>query len=163
MKLTQDQKRALYIVGGAAAIFVLFYLLNRGNSVVPGTATGVQNAPLPDTAAPTYMDYNVGGLNPPPSLAPIANPSLANALQNCGCNNGTDGCFSSSPLDTGRGPVTLDQLVNWYSSYHPGFTQYVQDAQAPYETAPATLAEQAAPPFFGLRFNAADRLTLGLY
>lgn len=144
MALTKDQKHALYVGGGAIAVIIIFYLLNQNNPAIPGTATALP--PSPDgLPGPSYMDYNVGGLNAPPSLAPQAVPGGIPASMRCGCNDGNDGCFSSSPLDTGRGPVTLDQLVNWYADYHPGFQQYVQQAQAPYAIAPQTLSEQAQP------------------
>jgi hypothetical protein len=148
MKLTKDQKHALYIAGGAIALIVLFWLLNRGgiNPSIPGTAISLP--PSPDgLAGPGYMDYNVGGLNAPPSLSPTSHGVPDSARQAC-CGS-SDGCFSSSPLDTGRGPITLDQLVGWYSDYHPGFTQYVQQAQAPYAVAPQTISEQAQPGLIG--------------
>lgn len=145
MTLTKDQKQALYVGGGALALIVIFYLLNKSNPAIPGSAVALPPSPDGSLPGPSYMDYNVGGLSAPPSLSPQAVPGGIPASMRCGCDTGTDGCFTSSPLDTGRGPVTLDQLVNWYADYHPGFQQYVQQAQAPYAAAPQTISEQAQP------------------
>lgn len=143
MTLTKDQKQALYVGGGALALIVIFYLLNNGgNPAIPGTAVALP--PAGDgLTGPSYMDYNVGGLAAPPSLAPLVNPQSGSGC----CCAGGDGCFTASPLDTGRGPITLDQLVNWYADDHPQFQQYVQEAQAPYAVPPQTISEQAAPVF----------------
>src|SRR5258706_16300058 len=100
MALTPDQKKALYIVGGVAAVAALFYLLQR-QSTIPETATSVQTGPGFVNSPPGYTSYNIP-FQPPPSITP--NPRLPLGA-GYGCCNSNDGCFTASPLDTGRGPV----------------------------------------------------------
>jgi hypothetical protein len=156
MKLTADQKRALYIAGGVAAIAILFYMW-RSNQGLPPTAREVNPAPTFDNSPPGYTTWNVQPLTLPPS---IANPPIMDQVAGCGCKSSNDGCFSSSPIDTGRGPVSLNQLLATYAQSNKDLAGLFAATLAPYAARPATIIEMTQPsynPLYDFSLSAAQR------
>src|SRR5262245_48974562 len=106
MTLTKDQKTALTVAGVAAAIAVLWYLTRQTGIVVPPSSS-VNPAPVYDNSVPGYTSFNVqpgslAGITPPPSQSPVFNINAPGAGR---CCETRDGCFTTDPLATGRGPI----------------------------------------------------------
>ncbi len=145
MTMTKDQKHALYIGGGIAAIAVLFYLWSRaGVSIVP---PGSSVQPGPSIAdVPGAMDYNVQPLVGPPSVAQsgaLPNNRLNNPLIGQGCCSKYDGCFNNDPLASGNGPLSIAALFN--NSGSDALLAAINKTVTAYPPLPPNLSDQAAP------------------
>src|SRR5258708_6279378 len=103
---------ALYVGGGIAALALVYYLLSRGTISLPAGSSDIPNVDTYNNSPPGYTVFNVQPANLSPvqplsPLPPILPPSR--------CCDDRDGCFTSSPIDTGRGPLSVEQLVGWYA------------------------------------------------
>lgn len=107
--MTKDQKHALYIAGGVAAVVALWYFMQRGQIA---QAPAVEANPY----VPNYIDYNVPPLTSVPGLPPraVAQPGSLG----CGCESGNDGCFTAN-LESGQNPVSMAQAMQIYRSQDP--------------------------------------------
>lgn len=121
MTLTKDQKRALLIVAGVAGAAILFWLFNRQTIVSPVGMDGPGDL-IFNNQPPGYTSFNTTPANVPLAAQPVM---PLNAGQGCCAADAVnDGCFTSDPLATGRGPLGMDQLLGWYAQQNPSWAAH---------------------------------------
>lgn len=144
MTLTKDQKHALYIGGGVAALIVIYYLTRSSGAIIP-TAVAVPDAGSFDaTSPPGYTTYNVQPLDIP---APgVCNAIAPKDFAGCGCVSRSDGCFTSNPLANGDAALSIAQLIADYGASFAEFAGLVKSSQEGYALPAPTLAQMTTPP-----------------
>lgn len=102
--MTNDQKHALYLACGVAALAAVLYLSQRGAVAGPP-------ALVADPVAPGYLNFNVPSFDPSRAPSPVI-PNLG-----CGCSGPNDGCFTNA--DPNQSPVSQAQAIGIYAAQYP--------------------------------------------
>jgi hypothetical protein len=127
--MTEDQKKALIIGGGLAAVGVLVWLT-------------MKQTPMPGNPATDPTGYTTFNIPPPYQGSPVTIPR---AVQG-GCCSGNDGCFTSGQINTGNAPTGLGQLFAWYAASNPSFGSAFANQGQAFNIPPQTIMEQTSPP-----------------
>lgn len=133
MEITQDQKHALYIVGGIIAAGFIYGIMRSQMLIPTGTITDAQQTASDPVSGytPTYSNYNMPPIVPVPLPSADANNTAAAAGAGACCTQGNP-CHSASPLDTGDTFSGLSNLLDYYKSTNPYYVQLVHEQVAQY-------------------------------